>query len=64
MVAPDRREDWPDWCEADDCPIHICDGPHVECPGPHHPDLIVTLRFGQTCLICGGTGGALLAGVR
>jgi len=47
-----ERSQRPDWCEVDECPIHVCGGPHTECPGQAHPDLIVTLRYGQKCLIC------------
>lgn len=49
MTRPD-----PTWCDADDCPAATCGGPHVECPGERHPDLAVTLRPGQPCLLCDG----------
>lgn len=41
-----------DWCEADDCPSIICNGPHVE----HRcGDSIVTARFDndEPCPYCG-----------
>lgn len=46
------------WCEVDDCPVNICNGPHVEHFCPNGDRVVQHFANPEPCPFCGAAPAA------